>query len=565
MTSGRIDIASTEAPVSEEHCSQPAPSYVTIRGILWLVIICALVFASVRWLRSDPRQRAVLALTSASRLIFDSGVVPVDPAILIQAGADGLLSVLDPYSSYLSPEEYDSFLEDTEGEYVGIGIEIATRDGETVIYHVFPQSPAAEAFLRPGDHIISVNGQSVAGLRGSQVVQVMAGPSDTPLTLTVERPGGSRRTMTLTRRKVDVDVFPIVGITQSGVAYVRWTEFTDGSGDRLAAIIEDLLVDRPIGLVLDLRENPGGILDEAVTAAGIFLPTGFPVCELVGRSPSASGKFVTGLAPSTYQGPVILLQDETTASASEVFIAALHDAGRALVVGRKSFGKGWVQTISPLEGMGALRLSTARYSTPSGHFVGDPRASRQQYDSILAGYEPAGAGLPADLAVPASKVGAWEVSCLQAGVFADYVAVNSDDWPAAGVEDSAMLLEGLRHFCDSANIHPAGPVQQLIDRLSGNADTLLQSPRKDEARELLKGAARTDAELLFNRERRRFLRRLWEERLMTVSDIDPGELEALMEFDQDLAVARDLIEEPERYRLMLESSQAKHVSASEVP
>jgi len=469
------------------------------------------------------------------------------------------MSVLDPYSSYLPPDEYESFLEDTEGEYVGIGVEIAARDGQTVIYTVFPQTPAAEAYIRPGDRIVSIDGEPTTGLRASQIVQKMKGPAGATVTLIVDRPGGHRRSLVLKRRKVDVEVFPIVGATQSGVAYIRWTQFTSGSGDRLAAIVENLLVDRPIGIILDLRGNPGGILDEAVTAAGVFLPSGSLVCTLAGRGLDPPTEFVTTTPPSSFQGPLVIVQDASSASASEVLIAALHDAGRALVVGRRSFGKGWVQTITPLGEMGALRLSTARYITPSGMLVGDPLRARRQYDSILEGYEPQGAGLPADVAVPDTGPGIWEETLLQAGVVTDFVAVNSDEWPAAGVEDSTVLLDGLRRWSDSAGVRLADSGRQLMSHLLARWDSLAAAPQADTFKRLFEQSLRKDEELLFNRDHRGLLRRLWEERLLTAGDVDPGELDALIEFDPDLAVARDLIEQPERFRLLLENSQTKHV------
>jgi carboxyl-terminal processing protease len=533
---------------------------VTLRGLLWLLVSAVILVSGIHWLRDDPRQRAAAVLTAASRLILDSAAMQVDPALMVQSGAEGLTSVLDPYSSYLPPEEYDSFLEETEGEYIGIGVEIASRDGQTVIYNVFPQTPAAEAFVRPGDRITSINGESTSGLRASQVVRKMKGPAGAPVTLTIERAGSRTRTIVLTRRKVAVEVFPVVGITRSGVACIRWTQFTAGSGDRLAAIVEDLLVDRPIGLVLDLRGNPGGILEEAVTAAGVFLPTGTVVCRLSGRGSDRATEFVTTTSPLSYRGPVVVVQDGSTASASEIFIAALHDAGRALTVGRRSFGKGWVQTVTPLGEMGALRLSTARYTTPAGVLVGDPWRARRQYDSTLEGYEPEGGGLIADVVIPDHGIGQWEEALLQAGVFSDFVVANSDEWPAAGVEDSVVLLDALRLWSDSAGIHLEGLGRQLMDHLKVEWNVLGAPARADSLTGLLDRALRRDGELLFSREHRRFLRRLWEERLLMAADLDPGELEALLEFDPDLAVARDLIEQPERYRLMLESSQAKHVA-----
>ena len=559
MASDRFNVADAEKSAAGESTVFEVSRVVTLRGLLWLMVIAVLLVAGIWWLRDDPRQRTAAVLTAVSRLILERAAMHVDPAFLAQAGAEGLTSVLDPYSSYLAPDEYESFLEQTEGVYVGIGVEIATRDGQTVIYNVFPQTPAAEAFIRPGDRITSINGESTAGLRASAVVQKMKGPAGAPVTLAVEGLGGRARSVVLTRRKVDVEVFPVVGITQSGVAYIRWSQFTAGSGDRLAAIVEDLLVDRPIGLVLDLRGNPGGILEEAVTAAGVFLPTGAIVCRLSGRRSGRSTEFVTTTPPSSFQRPLVVVQDASTASASEIFIAALHDAGRVLVVGRTSFGKGWVQTIMPLGEMGALRLSTDRYTTPAGLLVGDPLRARRQYDSTLDGYVPQGAGLPADVTVPDPDLGKWEETLLQAGTFSDFVAVNSDGWPAAGVEDSLVLLDELRQWCDSVGIHLESPGRQLIDQLLVKWNAQAAASREDSLKDLLEEALRRDGELLFTREHRGFLRRLWEERLLTAGDVDPGELEALMEFDPDLAVARDLIEQPERYRLMLESSQAKHV------
>lgn len=557
MTSQDHSLIVAAASGEDERAEATPPSSgIGLRGLLSLVVGMALVALSIWYVRSDSRYQAAENLSAAARIVLERAAVPVDASQIAEAAARGLTSVLDPYSSFLTPDEYESFTEQTEGEYVGIGAEITARDGAIIVYNVFPLSPAADVFIRPGDRIVAIDGESTAGLLPARVVQRIKGPAGAEVTITVQSPGGAPRTVHLARRTVAVNVFPIVGITRSGVAYIRWTQFTTGSGDRLAALVEDLLVDRPIGIVLDLRGNPGGLLDEAVSAAGVFLPAGTPVCRLVGRNAATTTELVTEAPTSSYQGPLVVIQDASTASASEVLVGAFRDASRSLVIGRRSFGKGWVQTVAPLGSMGALRLSTARYATPGGSMVGDPRLARAQYDSILDGFTPGGTGLDPDVDLPAPLVGPWESEFLKAGLFSDYVAVNADDWSAAGAEDSTYLLDALTRWRDSLGLYPSGPGMMLMSRVKLERDSSNPSPLRDSILSTLVSTMSEDGDLLFRREGRHLLRRLWEERLLSVSDADPGELEAMIEFDTDLAVARDLIEQPERYRLLLENARA---------
>ncbi|MEW5702871.1 MAG: S41 family peptidase [Candidatus Zixiibacteriota bacterium] len=542
-------------------------------GVWSFLLVALLLVASWHWLRADPRFVGAAVLLSASRAVFaynasessqEAGPL-APPEELFQAAANGLTSVLDPFSTFMPPEEYGWFTEDAEGEYVGIGVEIKLTGGAAVIVHVFPQSAAADAMLRPGERIMAIDGVPTEGATMPAIVKRMRGPVDAPVTLRLESPGGDQREVTLLRRRVSVTPFPVSGVSLSGVAYVRWSEFSVGSADLLAALVEEYSVRSPIGLVIDLRGNPGGMLDEAVSAAGIFLPPGSLVCRLVHRDRSQPIDYVTATPPANYTGPVVMVLDAGSASASEVFAAALRDAGRAALVGSRSFGKGWVQSVFPYGDEGALRLSTGRYATPGGQVLGDPRQAAQSLatedaDSTLVGF-----GLAPDVAVLPAQAGVWERVLSQEGVFGDFAATFGDEWPATGSEDSQELGDRLRDWCDSLDIRPGVPGGALLDawsRAARRGDQRVPPDVLDRLRVELAAARRADAELRFEQERPRLLLRLWEKHVLAVGRPDEGELEALFDIDPVLSSARDLLEEPERYQSITAQHAPPPVSMS---
>lgn len=528
-------------------------------GIVALAAVVLLVSLSLVWLRKDERLGGALVLATAVRLVYSQAVLLPSPQTAFEAAATGMMSALDPFSSYLSPTEYAWFTEEAEGEYVGIGIEIKASPAGIMVVHVFPQSPAADAMIRPGDRIVAIGSHPTAGFTPSDALRVMRGEAGTAVTIEIETRDGGHRTLTLARERVPIEPFPVFGISRSGVAYIRWSQFSSGSGDQLAALLEDLNVAEPVGLILDLRGNPGGILSEAVTAAGCFLPPDQLVCRLAERGMQSRVDYLTAPTPSGYQGPLVIVMDETSASASEVLAAALWEAKRVVTVGRQSFGKGWVQAVFPLGDAGALRLSTARYYTPQGNSLGDPYrgAGDGEQDSIVP-WAP-GSGLLPDVAVESRAVGVWERALSRAGVFSELAGVFAQDWP-----DPSELPEILNRWCDSLHILPEGTAGVLLDHLqsewsdSGTAEALGRSTDQ------LRVAAGEDAALLFAREGDQLLLRIWEKRFVTVARPDPGELETFFDLDPDLRVARDILEEPERYRSIL-STRSPAGPASSTP
>jgi carboxyl-terminal processing protease len=283
-------------------------------------------------------------------------VVPVDEKKLIEAAIEGMVASLDPHSAYLAPESFEDMQESTRGEYGGLGIEITSEDGVVKIIAPMDGTPASRAGLQPGDYITGVNGESVIGLPSNEAVKLMRGKPGEKVTLTIAREKTDPFDVTLVREVIKPRT--VTARLEGEYGYVRLSGFNEKATDEVIAAIEGLKKQNPRmkGLVFDLRNNPGGLLDQAVGVADIFLDGG----EVV----SQRGRQADGL-------PVVVLVNSGSASAAEIVAGALQDRKRAEVVGLTSFGKGSVQQVIPLNNGedGALKLTTARYFTPSGKSI----------------------------------------------------------------------------------------------------------------------------------------------------------------------------------------------------
>jgi carboxyl-terminal processing protease len=286
---------------------------------------------------------------------------------LIEAAIEGMLTSLDPHSGYLNPKKYRDMQVQTKGEFGGLGIEVTMEDGLVKVVSPIDDTPAHRAGIQAGDVITHINSEPVLGMSLSEAVERMRGPVDTSIALTLRRPGQDDPIDVSMARAV-ITISPVRWRSEVDVGYVRVTTFNEQTESSVNEAIEDLrgeLGDGMKGLVLDLRNNPGGLLEQAVGVADIFLDRGEIVSTRGRRSDSIQrfnarkGDLIEGL-------PMVVLINGGSASASEIVAGALRDHGRAIVMGTTPFGKGSVQTIMPLPGHGAIRLTTARYYTPSG-------------------------------------------------------------------------------------------------------------------------------------------------------------------------------------------------------
>ena len=347
----------------------------------WPFVLLALALAGCNGgAASDPSATAAAA-PSDSELAFyrsvldkvhQSYVDPVSDSKLIDASLKGMLTGLDPHSDFLDEHDYQDMLDDSSGEFAGIGAELTRDTDHPVVLSPIDDTPASRAGIHPGDVILRINGEVTEGMSLKDVVDALRGPADTKVTITIGRKNTPPFDVNLTRAVIHVDSVKSA-LEPNDVGYIRITSFAETTQREVSKALASLTAKARghhlKGLVLDLRNNPGGLLDQAWRVSGDFLDGGV-VVSIRGRSPDDNHIF-----PAPPQGdrlpgvPMVVLINGASASAAEIVAGALQDRHRAEVLGTQSFGKGSVQTIIPLDGHGALRLTTARYYTPSGRSI----------------------------------------------------------------------------------------------------------------------------------------------------------------------------------------------------
>ena len=299
-------------------------------------------------------------------------VEPVDSEKLIEAAINGMLTSLDPHSSYLNAKDFDDMQVQTHGEFGGLGIEVTQEEGFVKVVSPMDGTPADKAGIQAGDFITHVNGESVQGLMLDAAVELMRGPIGSEIIVTVVREG-TPDPFDVSMIRDTIKLVAVKGKTVGNTVVLRMSTFNDqtyiGLESELKKQVEALGgPDKVDGYVLDLRNNPGGLLNQAIMVSDAFLDKG-EIVSTRGRDSGKGERFNAELGDLTGGKPMVVLINGGSASASEIVAGALQDHRRAIVVGTKSFGKGSVQTLVPLRGDGAMRLTTARYYTPSGRSI----------------------------------------------------------------------------------------------------------------------------------------------------------------------------------------------------
>ena len=314
-------------------------------------------------------------------------VDPVNDDKLIENAINGMLTSLDPHSNYLDTKNFSDMKVQTRGEFGGLGIEVSMENGFVKVVSPIDDTPAAKAGLKPGDLITALDGKPVQGMSLPQAVTKMRGPLNSQIKLTIRRKNQAPFDVTLTRATIRIESAKSK-LEPGNIGYVRLTAFNEQTQPGLENAIKQLKEksgDKLAGIILDLRNNPGGLLDQAVSVANDFLDKG-EIVSTRGRRPDDAQRYDAKPASDISGGlPMVVLINGGSASASEIVAGALKDHHRAVLMGTRSFGKGSVQTIIPLPGHGAMRMTTARYYTPSGR-------------SIQA------KGIEPDIVVPAAKI-----------------------------------------------------------------------------------------------------------------------------------------------------------------
>ncbi len=344
-----------------------------------------IIAASALFAFSNSNQQAVAVEKSKQEQTFEqldlmadvmarvkSGyVVPVDTSDLIDDALNGMLQGLDPHSSYIPPDKFDDMQINTSGEYGGLGMEVTMEEGVVKVISPIDDTPAKKAGIKAGDYLTAVDGKSIIGLSLDDAVNLMRGKPGEPITVTVARKGEDPQDITMVR--AIIKRIPVKFRVEDGIGYIRISQFNEKTASSLKTAYEGLkkkFGGKIPGVILDLRGNPGGLLEQSIKVSSDFLDGG-EVVSTRGRNKEDNQHFNAERGQLFKNIPVIVLIDGASASASEIVAGALQDRGRALIVGLTSFGKGSVQSVIPLNGGrdGALRMTTARYYTPAGRTI----------------------------------------------------------------------------------------------------------------------------------------------------------------------------------------------------
>jgi carboxyl-terminal processing protease len=309
----------------------------------------------------------------------------VDPESLIEAGIDGMLSNLDPYSVVLKPKSYESLMESTHGKYEGVGMQIDLRDGYVTIVSPMEGTPAWRMGFKAGDKIIKIDTFSTTGMKTDDAANLMRGPAGSKVKLTIQRPGiDYPLEYDVERAVIELNSVRYYGLVEPGIGYVRIDKFAETTTEELEKAISDMKNNMGVkSLIFDLRSNGGGLLDQAISVSNLFLPKDKLVVYTQGKYPTSQKKYFSQVEPLFPDGDMVVLVNGGTASASEIVSGALQDWDRAVIVGNTTFGKGLVQQIfGGQNGEAALKLTTAKYYIPSGRCIQKPERSKKHFEAM---------------------------------------------------------------------------------------------------------------------------------------------------------------------------------------
>lgn len=361
------------------------------KSTLYLSVMILLVTLFFGESFSRTSEKDVYALTAENiqtfadiyREIAVNYVDEIDPEKVMEAGIDGMLTTLDPYTVYIEKEAKEQLQIFTQGKYQGVGMLLNYRNNTlTVADPPFIGTPAAKAGIRAGDQILEVDGKSTKDMGFNKSVQHIRGPKGTGVTLKIKRLGTPKVLMfTLIREEIKIEDVAYAGMIDDHVGYIKLTRFSKNASREVAQALHQLKAAGMKSLIFDLRYNPGGVLEASVQMADYFLPKKATIVSTKGRTKSSNRTFVSTQEPIFGKGDMVVLVNGGSASASEIFAGAIQDHDRGIVLGDTTFGKGLVQTIFPLSQISALKMTTAKYYTPSGRCI-----QRQSYfdsDSTL--------------------------------------------------------------------------------------------------------------------------------------------------------------------------------------
>jgi carboxyl-terminal processing protease len=498
----------------------------------------------------------------------------IDPNQFIKAGIDGMLATLDPYTVFIAGDETDDLDVITQGKYGGVGLEIGVRGTDKVltVISAMDDSPAQRVGIRNGDRILAIDNKSTTGFSTNDAAHLLRGDPGTPVTLTIERTGSSEPIeFVITRRDIDIKDVPYSGFVKPGLGYVKLSHFSRRAPDELEAAIRELKDGGMTSMILDLRGNPGGLLSSAIGVLQKFCDRGEEVLAVRGRGTEAGQVFRMPGDPVAGKMSLAVLVDGGSASAAEIVAGAVQDLDRGVIIGETTFGKGLVQSVIAFETGEALKLTTAKYYTPSGRLIQKvdyfhdhdsvvvvPAAENRSGSFVTRNGRPVegGGGIDPDIEVTTPKPGALGTELWRQGLFFDYATeyrsahptLTSDKLDGAAMEEFRVWLSKRDFTYEVDGKNEVHALKKLIEEAG-----LSDSANLDFSHlESLLGRRR---DLDFAAERD-FIRHSIEQEIATSLWGPRGRIEATFDDDAQIQKAVEVLESRAEYSKVLATSDS---------
>lgn len=503
------------------------------------------------------------------KAVNESYVDEVNPNELIKTSMNGMLDGLDPYTNYFGEDQVEDLRTMNTGNYGGIGAVTRRFGNRTVITEVNENYAAARAGLRPGDEVLAVDGIELQRLTMDEANQLVRGQVGNVLKLTIRKPSGKVMETELKREKVQLKTVPYSGMIDDRTGYVALKEFSMRSGDEVKQAVQSLHDKGAKAIIIDLRGNPGGLLEEAVNICGLFLPKGSLVVTTKGKTADSNKEYHTGSAPAEPVIPVVVLIDRSSASASEIVAGTLQDYDRAVVLGERSYGKGLVQVRRPLSYNSVAMITIAKYYTPSGRCIQVIDYSRRRPDGSVGSVPDSlkkaftttrgrkvfdGGGIEPDVAVTrrddSGLTGMLEENGLLFDFVTGFVQKNPSIPPAREFSVSDKLLDEFTIWVNGRKPVVQDKLQQSVEALQAASS---ESGYASLAEPQLKGLK----ESLSKFRTREITIRSEEVRMLLAREIasryhfEKGAVEAGFRYDMELKAATSLLSDTARYRKLL--------------
>jgi carboxyl-terminal processing protease len=500
--------------------------------------------------------------------VIENYVDPVSPGQFMRKGIDAMLASLDPYTVYMDKQSSGEIDLLTTGKYGGIGVTIGVADSKIIITGVFDGYSAQRQGLRIGDQILMVDTSDVSRMKFDDVSDMVRGEPGTQVKLKIKRESDEKPfDVVLVRSEIRPKFVSYYGVVDSNVGYIKLDQFSRGSDEEVKDALTDLMARTDLkGLILDLRNNPGGLLESAVNITELFVPKGSLIVMTKGRDPSSDKKYISDQNPIAPNIPMAVLVNGNSASASEIVAGALQDLDRAVIVGTNTFGKGLVQTVLPLGYDAQLKITTAKYYTPGGRCIqkidyekrrdGEaavtPDSLRRRFKTLDGRPVYELGGIVPDSIVTDLKYSDYVQQLMHAGYFFNFATEfrSKRDSIPGDFTVTPDILDQFKQFIEKSHFAYASPLDQMIGEASEAASTsgYDESIYKDLTG--LSDKVKNDERSLFERNSKQILEYLTVEIVGRFRG-DAGQTEAFLRYDRQAKAAESIIESAPTYKRIL--------------